>query len=238
MPLPVPANTVRTQIVWSLPGNELAVNTLHFRHEHHEANLLDWAGDMTQRYSDLVADALVSQKPTLSLYHSQLCSIQRVDAYHLGVDGLTIDKRTTMMTGARQWVGASTTEMLPAEVAIAVSLYGYDPATYDPQGARKRGRIYLPGVVRNSLTPDGRLGSPIPLCNSWGAVISYMANRVMDGIPTGVDRERAHPVVLSRKWTSTTDIKTVRVDDIYDVQKRRQNNLVPVVKTATVVPQA
>lgn len=235
MALPVPPNTVKCNVVWALPQGEIAVNSLSFVHNHQEGNTLDWAGDMTQRYADLVRDAFKASWAQLGSFFHTSTSIQRVDAYHLGTDGLTIDKRTALATGTTAMVGTATNQALPAEVATVVSLYGYDPATYSPQGARKRGRIYLPAFSTAQVT-GGRMGQPQVVADIFQAIVGYMQNRPMDA---GVGlRERARLVVLSRKFNEFYPVTHVRVDDIFDVQTRRQNNWIPAIYNRAITPQS
>jgi hypothetical protein len=237
LPTPVPPNTVRCNIVWNLPQNEIAVNTIHFKHLHQAANTLDWAGDMTLRYANLVRDGLKSKWGEISANISNSVSVNRVDAYHLGEDGLTIDKATSPATGANALQGAATGTLLPLELTYAVSLYAYDPAAYDPQGGRKRGRIYIPGVPSAAIGGAGRLSTYAGVSSAWAGAFGYMQNRVMDAGPIGLN-ERAQLVVLSRRFNSTAPVQFVRVDDLLDVQKRRQNKLVPAVGVNHVDAQA
>jgi hypothetical protein len=236
MPTPVPADTVRTNLVWKLPNDDQAVTTLHFRHEHLQGNTLDWAGDMTQRYADLVRDALISVRSAVQGQFSGGLSAVRVDAYHLGTDGLTIDKRTSTFTGANAFAGTGTSNPLPMDECIVVSLYGYDPLTYTPQSARKRGRIYLPAVNSALLTNRGENSSPQAHANNWAGFFSYMAGRKMDSRPTG--SERAHVAILSRANVALYDIVAVSVDQLFDTQRRRENKTVPVLARANVNQQS
>jgi hypothetical protein len=236
VPLPVPPNTVRCNIVWSLPQGEIAVNTLHFKHLHQASNSLDWAGDMTQRYANLVRDAIKTKWGTIGGFITADCAIQRVDAYHLGEDGLTIDKKTAVATGTNTMVGSGTGQSMPHEVAIVVSLYGYDPTSYDPQGARKRGRIYLP-AHSTSIINGGRNANYSVMADTWRDVFNYLQNRVMDNNAAPF-QERAQLVVLSKRFTETHPVTHVRVDDIFDVQTRRQNKWIPAVAVRPLTPQA
>jgi hypothetical protein len=235
VPTPVPPDTVRVNTVWALPGDEIAVNSLHFHHEHAPGNDLDWANDMTQRYANLVRDAWVSVRTNLQTAFGPGVSLQRTDAYHLAVEGNTLDKATALFEGTNAWVGTGE-KLMPLQNSVAVSLFGYDPAKYDPQGARKRGRIYLPGLAQSMCTNTGRVASIQSLSANIALVLSYCQGRTMDSDPI-VDPERARLVVLSRAGVSYSPVVAVRVDDLWDVQKRRQNNLVAARQVAALNPQ-
>jgi hypothetical protein len=237
VPLPVPENTVRCQIVWALGTQEIAVNTLHFIHQHVTGNNLDWETDMTQRYADLVRDAFKSKWEDIGPSFSGGVSLQRVDAYHLATSGFTLNKKTAIAAGSTAMVGSSAAQMLPYECSLVVSLYGYPEHTYVADAARKRGRIYLPPMTAAALS-QGRYASPAWLADRMSQVFAYMQGRVMDnGAPQELGRERARLVILSKKYNSTARVQQVRVDDLFDVQRRRQNNLVPAVETHAVISQ-
>jgi hypothetical protein len=238
MALPVPPDTVRCNLVWDLGENEIAVNSFHFAHQHVTGNTLDWPGDMTQRYAALLHDAILSQKTAVLNYLPSTTKMLRVDAYHLREDGLADVKKTQVFTAGENMQGTSAGVSLPKEVALVVSLYGYAIGDYDPDGGRKRGRIYLPAPTSSAMSGQGRYGQAQATATAWAAVMSYTADRVMDSA-TGAHatRERARPVILSRKFTSTSDVKQVRVDDLLDVQRRRQNQLAKNMAQAAIVPQ-
>lgn len=229
MAVTIPADTVRVNINWTLPGNEIAVNSLHFRHEHVSENTLDWAGDMTQRYANLVRDGLSSAWSSLGVLWNSQIKVRDCTAYHLGTDGKTIDKATSL-PAAGDLIGLATGTMLPLEVALVVSLYGYAPGVYDPQGGRKRGRIYLPAPATTRVDTTGRVQTISSVLGFIQPFVTYVNNRKMDARPTF--NERAHLAILSTRFGELNDVKQIRVDDLLDVQKRRQNNLTPIVAAA------
>jgi len=235
VPTPVPENTVRVNLVWTLPSTEIAVNTLHFQHLHQSGNTLDWAGDMTQRYADLVLDGIKSVWSNMSALWPAGVKIQRADAYHLGADGATIDKKTSLATGARVMAGSSASEMLPFHDSCAVSLYGYNPSSYDPQGSRKRGRIYMPPMAVTTMS-SGYSNAKDTLLAQWTAAFSYMQNRPMDSGTTL--RERAQLVINSKKFVLNSPVTHVRVDNQVDAIRRRDSALTPIVSSAALTPQA
>lgn len=222
----IPEDVVRTNIVWHLPGNEIAVNTLNFRHEHGTGNSLDWAGDMTQRYANLVIDGLTDSWGSIGQQFYQGVGIDRVDAYHLDTSGHALHKATGLPHADTPLVGRGQNGMLPAEVGLVVTLLGYPQNGFTPNRARKRGRIYLPGLSQTLCTSDGRVNQVQSVANGWAAAFRYMHLRVMDNFAAGFSHERAHLGVLSRTGGIFTDLDTIRVDDLFDVQRRRQDALI------------
>lgn len=223
--MPIPPDCVKVAIVWDTGAPEMAVNTVHFKHLHDPGNTLDWAGNMTQRYANLVRDGLNTQWPFLKAGFYQGVKIVRFDAYHLDESGHTIDKATALPEVADQFAGTAAGGMLPLEVSIAVTLLGYPDGSFTQRSATKRGRIYLPGIAQSACNASGRVNN---VQGTFGAPLarafSYMQNRVMDAAPP---HERAQLVILSKTAGTATPVQAVRVDDLFDVQRRRQNQLVP-----------
>lgn len=230
----IPDNCVRTNIVWKLPGNEIAVNTLHFRHLHQIGQPLDWEGDMLQRYANLVIDGLTDSWGSLRTFHYQGAKIERVDAYLLDTSGHAIAKKTAVPHQDTPLEGSGSGGQLPAEVSLAISLFAYDPAGFTPRSATKRGRLYLPAVSQTRANSEGRVNNPQEVATAWAAALSYMQNRQMGNNLPGVPDETAQLVVLSKTAGAAYGIVFVRVDDLFDTQKRRQNALTPVRALAAV----
>jgi hypothetical protein len=232
--VPIPADCVRVNIRWQTIPGEVAINTLHFKHEHQPANTLDWAGDMTQRYANLVRDGLESAWSSMAVNFWSGISVASFEAYHLDTEGKTLHKATATPTSGTSTKGTGTSA-LPIESAMALSLYAYDPALFDPLSRWKRGRIYLPGLSQTILgSTTGRIvgGQALQVLNGWTTFANYVHRRKMDALPAL--SERAHLVVLSRARSLASDVRTLRVDDLVDVQRRRQRQLVPAVQTAPV----
>jgi hypothetical protein len=231
--MPIPVDVVRVNINWSLPGGELAVNTLHFQHLHGSGNQLDWAGDMTKRYAQLVTDGLNSAWTGIKMFHPTTIHIRDIKAYHLGTDGKTIDEASSVMPSGGL-AGGDSTPTLPLEVASVLSLYGYPKDVFQPRGGSFRGRIYLPPFGQSWCGPDGLMGGAGTLLAGWQAFATYVQHRVMDDKITD-PRERAQWCVLSRKYGLTHEIKQLRVDNLFDVQRRRQHQLLKTPVSSNVV---
>lgn len=222
----IPEDCVRVAINWKLPDDEIAVNSLNFRHEHVQGQGLNWAGDMTQRYANLVRDGLESAWSTIGPFHDQQCAVQSIVSYHLGTDGKTIDKAIATPTDATSLKGKGTSGILPPECAGVLSLYGYAQGQFTPQSARKRGRIYLPGLSSGGLANNGRWGHYNGVSGGWAAALSYMQGRQMGNNQPGFPDETARLVILSRAYGLATPVVAVSTDNLYDMQRRRQNALV------------
>lgn len=218
---PIPPDIVRVSFVWKA-AEEIAVNTLHV---HVSGPTNDW-GEMTQRVANAARAAITAEWPTLSACHGDIAQVDRVDAYHLSAEtGKTIDKRTAVVTpGVLKGASGS---VLPFEVAAVVSLYGYDPAIYDPLGARKRGRIYLPFISGSSLGQTGRFTRWQAARDGWRGVVNRIRTADVDAFgETPLGDIELLPVVLSRRWAEQNRIRAVISDDLFDVQRRRQGALI------------
>jgi len=217
---PIPPDVVRVNVNWDLGLGEIAVNSLHFRLQHNTANTVDWANDMTQRFADLARDGLAAAWGQLGSHFTSNTKLRDCTAYHLNTDGLTIDKRTALPPSGGL-AGTAESNALPMEVATVLSLYGYAPGQYDPLGARKRGRIYLPPFAVSKVDGFGFLANPNALLTACQVWFNYMHNRVMSDDDAVQDRARC--VILSRRFGEVNDVAQLRVDNLFDVQKRRQN---------------
>lgn len=106
--------------------------------------------------------------------------------------------------------GTSGAEMLPHEVAVAVSTRGAAANRKD------RGRFYLPPPIVSDVT-NGRFG---------GAVTTRFANAAAILI-NSLQGAAFTPVILHPDHTDTA-ITSVSVGDVPDVQRRRRNKLIEV----------
>jgi hypothetical protein len=124
----------------------------------------------------------------------------------------------TMVSGTNQ--PGTGTQAQPPEVAAVASLYGYSSNELVPQRARKRGRIYLPGLSTGPLSTGGLFSSAFT-----SFVSTSVAGVLQDLWDNGGGTARMDPVVASRTGSVLTSIQRVVVDNHPDVQRRRQNAL-------------
>jgi len=112
-------------------------------------------------------------------------------------------------TGTRPTGGAATTS-LPYEVACAVSLQT------DRRGGSGKGRFYLPPFSKDSVTNHGlfNMGVVSPVIAAIGAYI--------DAVKATSDLV---PIVVSRKFRSLNEVKSITCGVVPDSQRRRRRQL-------------
>lgn len=132
-------------------------------------------------------------------------------AHAFDSDGDPISAAANLTTPAH---GAGSSS-LPYEVAVVASL------RTDFAGRSYRGRSYQGPISQTAVTTSGRLTSTARtgIGNGLAQYLSHM------------DSLGYRPVVWSRTKNIATHITSVVVDDVFDVQRRRQNALVPVKAT-------
>ena len=105
--------------------------------------------------------------------------------------------------------GTSTSNSLPADVAIVVSLRS-------PVANRTgRGRFYLPQPTTDALTAVGRLDETAQ-------------STIVDALLAAWTQANAageNPVIYSRTQRATREITSFNVGDLFDTQRRRENAL-------------
>lgn len=227
----IPDDVVRVMYTAKLgdTNSDVAVFGFHMRRNHISGNLVDWPTDV-QTIAEKCRDkwnAHITQKQ----WWSSAVVMQTVEAYHLSTAGLSIDKGLAEFTGDDAWAGTGGVS-LPFEVSCCVTLYAYDPTAFAADRARKRGRLYLPPFATTQMfAATGMYGTT----NTDGA--QYIAHAMrswledVDGLllagslPTVDDSMQLG--VLSRTAGEFHRVTHVGVDNLPDVQRRRQNKLVP-----------
>lgn len=124
--------------------------------------------------------------------------------------------------------GQATTAMFPPQVSLVASLR---TAQVGPGG---RGRIYLPALAASNGTTVGLL-DPTRQSAIANLVASWLANCRLDLA------DKAYPAVIPQAQSAPEVyalIDTVRVDNVFDTQRRRRRSIVPTTVSATVTPPA
>ena len=173
---------------WS--NNSLTIDSSH-------GNAITWA------------ETLWNGQDTLPGY-ATLCSadvsIQRVTTGE--ISPLTGQQQTLRESNV-DIAGTSTSNSLPADVAIVVSLRS-------PVANRTgRGRFYLPQPTTNALTAVGRLDETAQ-------------STIVDALTAAWTQANAageNPVIYSRTQRATREITSFNVGDLFDTQRRRENAL-------------
>jgi hypothetical protein len=152
--------------------------------------------------------------------------LDSIKASPITATGHVAELRTTLLTwtGSNP-VGGQTGDMLPPEVALAVSWQ-------TPRlGKRGRGRIYLPPCVEGSNSSTGQVGSGAQDANRDAAVTLLEDSAITSGIITA---QWALPIVTGSPWTQYGEIIEVRVGSVWDAQRRRRRQLAESYSTAPV----
>ena len=155
------------------------------------------------------AETLWNGQDTLPGY-ATLCSadvsIQRVTTGE--ISPLTGQQQTLRESNV-DIAGTSTSNALPADVAIVVSLRS-------PVANRTgRGRFYLPQPTTDALTAVGRLDETAQ-------------STIVDALTAAWTQANAageNPVIYSRTQRATREITSFNVGDLFDTQRRRENAL-------------
>lgn len=140
--------------------------------------------------------------------------------------GHTIDEAISAATGDLAWAGSSSSKQMPYEDSICISVYGYEPGTFDPLGRYKRGRFYLPPPASDMLAPEnnGLIRSDYleDIGNAWLTVLRELQEHTYSGFPT------FSPVlgINSRTRIDFFNASWLRWDQKWDRQSRRQNKLI------------
>lgn len=216
----------RINVAYTLPMGEIAVNTLHVA-------AADGPGEPTGMAQSTLEQAMVIVRNGIEdlmqddLSFSGGAKVDHLDGYLLAPT--PPHKATAKSTLAgRGYIGGSSAN-LPLEVSCVASLYGYDPDTFVAQRARKRGRNYVPGLAVPSIDSRGLFTDSFAslVATAWAGIGS-------DLWTNGGGTARVDLVVASRTGDFLTSVEAVRVDNIPDVQRRRQNALTPTYTVETV----
>lgn len=204
-----PTNYLRHTLLFSLAGGEVANCSIAWK---------PTTGDFTT-LSDAKADVLAGKAlamwTTIKPYYSSPVTFNGSRIALLDPSGVTQATKERSITAVPGTGGGNT---LPQEVAIVASLLS---ATYSRRG---RGRIYLPSVGTNNVLSSGRFDSSARAIFS-GAVATYCAPDTTEAITASI---------ASKAASTLYPITTVKVGDVFDVQRRRRDALVEVYSTNSV----
>jgi hypothetical protein len=130
--------------------------------------------------------------------------------------GHVILSRTVTCVANADIPGSIGGDMLPTEVAHVVSTHTAQP------GRTGRGRVYLPAAASSQLDATGRADS--------GRIAEVVADMqaFFEGISytgVGIGAPAVRPIVTGDPWTKYAMIKSIKVGDVFDSQRRRRNRL-------------
>jgi hypothetical protein len=212
--MPVPPNVYRFNIEASLPGGEGLTHTLHVERQDPAGGTVDLQL-LTTAIKNLWTNGVMTNATTpWGAYVGSNTKYTRVSGYRLNELGRAIEQKEEVWTTQ---LGGATSVIAPLSMAVVASFKTAVP------GRRARGRMYLGGVGINVI--DGVTGR---VSATARGALAVSINRLLTGINTfGVDFQQptVRAVVLSRVAGLTYRITQIKVDDIVDVQSRRNDNL-------------
>lgn len=145
----------------------------------------------------------------------------------LGTDGKTIAGSIKNFYPATPYAGGSNNSALPPQCALVATLM-----TDTPRGLASKGRMFLPGVSA--------------VINGTGHLSAINCQSIVDNLKTffaalNATVEQPGTVITASKGGSGVNlapglnrvIRTVRVGDVFDTQRRRRNELNEVYYTST-----
>lgn len=240
--MPLPDDIVRVRLVFDLWRDtapfDQAIMGFHLRRNHHAGVDTHWEDD-TQEIASKVWQKWVSNVTFRGLWPTGV-KLARVDAYHLDNAARTLHKGTQGQDATHlPWVGASGQPFGPWDVACAVSLYAYQPGTFDPLAKYKRGRFYLPPFNNNVYGTgawSGRFDGPTFSANLLPNMAAFI-NDVHDMSvgPTDVTQtDSVRVCVASQTRVLASDVVAVRLGMKPDSQARRGAKLPEEFATAAV----
>jgi hypothetical protein len=204
--------------------HEIAVNTVHFQVQPGTGNEFYSAQDL----ADAAMPAFLTWWNSVAGVYAAGTKPQRLDAYTL--DPVTLKatgKGTAVVPGSISVPGGGA---LPPQVAWALTLYGYPPAGWAANRARKRGRIYLGplSTIVLDTTGSGNVGRPDTSHRDTVLNASAIWLSSWQNLTLGSSGAIARVGVLSTLDKVVTTLQSISIDDVLDTQRRRSNALIPV----------
>lgn len=236
--MPLPSELARVDIVWKIEsGGEIAVNTFWMQHVHHDTETFTW-GDALQTIADKVATSMVANLNSSLGSISNTAHVDHIDAYQVGTDGRSTDKRTHVCAPTDIPGRASGGNILPPFLCAVVQTWGMVPGTFKSHPRRFRGRMFWPLTSDNALGADGLLTSSFQdgLRGEMQAFFNDMQGmHVSSGELTGGAADFMKMGVLSRVDQAFYQMEAVSVAKKPGVQRRRMNKLVVAQETPAAI---
>lgn len=170
---------------------------------------------------DHAVPAIVAWLQTTGLFH-QVVELDSVRLYPIGPTGHAVPAPpyaagspcTAAMTTAPHPHGAASGEPLPAQLSIVASFRTLQV------GRRGRGRSYAP-IMPASLVNDAVLTGTVN-ADVAGAYSTLLEDLAVVG--AGATNPSISPIITGAPWTDYAVIKTVRVGNVWDTQRRRRKS--------------
>jgi hypothetical protein len=186
----------------------------------------------TQQLADDIRTAWQTWFTSQAAYISNAYTSTLVKLSSVGTDGKSDANDTVYSTFTGNAAGARA-ELLPPQIALVATFQG-------PQarGLASKGRMYLPGVVRQ-IGVNGKIDGTTQA--SMLAAFRTMLQAINASTATDNVLMLASHGQLNRDGTVKVggraavnhEVVSVKIGDVYDTQRRRRNGLVEVYQTAT-----
>jgi hypothetical protein len=220
----MPSEIARVNLIWTPQAawsGESAVCGFWVQHQHFTGNDWDWDRDL-QELADNVRDKLVELWGTVAGQFGTGFKISEVRAAQIGTDGHEINAKTSAVTGTA--LAGSASAILPPEVALCLSFYGFVPGTFTSHPGQKRGRMYLPYIAQSMPDGQGKVSLVQAKVDAWGAIFNDIQG--MHGghpVPPGNSSDFWKLVTVSKVAGTATQVEAITIDDHFDSQRRRQH---------------
>jgi hypothetical protein len=215
--VPVPANVIRANIRAIVGTAEEMVHTLHFVRVNttttNQPSLQDIAAKIVEEWTEYLTT--INGTPTFEprVWLRPDVAYQTVDVYALNAAGLATEQAQALFGSTAVGTGSSVANA--PEIAVVASLKTGLP------GRSKRGRLYLGGFTVGAVAAGGVVSANATPGMSRGLAKFGQDMKMQDTALV----DRLNWVVLSRTTTSVQKITEVRIGNLFDVQRRRQNGL-------------
>lgn len=213
---------------------ELAVNTFWLQHNHFTGNDFTWS-TAVQSISDTILDKFTDHWAGVEGLFAGGYQIQTIKCAQIDSTGHAVSQGTTPVTSGTL-VGTGTSGVLPPEVALVLSLYGYPPGAFVPQRGRKRGRMYLPYLAGSTLSANGKVSSAAmdTAMSGFGAIFNDIQGMHV-GVPVPPTNSSDYmALVVASGFGIATQVDHLAIDNLFDAQRRRQNRATATKETVTI----
>lgn len=139
--------------------------------------------------------------------------LTRIQAFRLSLVGPDGKEELVALTTPAAPIPGTGTLRMPTEVALVASL------RTDLPGRRRRGRVYLPALAV-SVDAAGRVAGDT---GQMATEVAALLAQVGQTIRTNTGAVNVFPVVASTVGGFLTEVTSVAVGNVFDVQRRRRN---------------
>lgn len=173
--------------------------------------------DPTDWLQDQIAPAVQAWIETSAANISDVVVVETLSLYAIGADGKVINTDVgpakATATANVEINGTGSASPLPLECSHVASLRTANTTR------RGRGRCYLPVLAVNSIGGDSLISTATATAtaNAFALMLTDMSLSLTDAY--------AAPIVIGDPWTTQFKIKSVRVGNVMDAQRRRRRQL-------------